>query len=134
MNIEDYLAVSKLPGIFKMVSNRPNGLIIEELDTQKKKFVSARKHMFTPLASVSIYTVDDSVELGTIFQSMLDKMGELSPKEALSSNQTMFDYFEKILPTYDRERVYVGDIKKVIKWFNFLNERNLLTTTVDEEE
>ena len=134
MNLEEFIAVSKLPGVYKIVSNRDNGLFIEDMDTGKKKFASMRKHMFTPLASVSIYTDDDSTELSTIFQTMMEKSGELDPKEALSSNQALFDYFEKILPNYDRDKVFIGDIKKVIKWYNFLNERKMLTTATDEEE
>ena len=134
MNIDDFVAVSKLPGVYKLVSNRSNGIFIEDLDTGKKKFASMRKHMFTPLGTVSIYTQEDSVELFKIFDTMLNKLAELDPKKALDSNQAMFDYFEKILPEYDRDRVYVGDIKKVIKWFNFLQDRNLLSTDSDEEE
>ena len=134
MNIDDYIAVSKLPGVYKLISNRDNGIFIEDLDTGKKKFASMRKHMFTPLGTVSIYTEEDSVELSKIFDTMLAKSGELDPKQAMESNQSMFAYFEQILPEYDRDRVYVGDIKKVIKWFNHLNDRNLLTTGSDEEE
>ena len=134
MDLEDFLAVSKLPGVYKLVGNRPNGLIIADLDTGKKKFVSARKHMFTPLATVSIYTQEDSQELSKIFDTMLQKAEELPPANALESNQSMFTYFEQILPDYDPDRVFIGDIKKVIKWFNFLYERNLLSLSQDEEE
>ncbi len=134
MNLEDFIAVSKLPGVYKIVSNRSNGLFIEDLDTGKKKFASMRKHMFTPLGTVSIYTEEESTELSIIFKTMLDKLPTLNPKEALGSNDTMFAYFEQILPNYDRDRVYVGDIKKVLKWFVFLYERNLLVESSEEEE
>lgn len=134
MNIDDYVAVSKLPGVYRLVSNRNNGIFIEDLDSGKKKFASMRKHMFTPLGTVSIYTEDDSVELSKIFTTMLERSDELDPKAALESNASMFAYFEQILPEYDRERVYVGDVKKVIKWFVFLQDRNLLSLGSDEEE
>ena len=134
MNLEEFIAVSKLPGVYKIVSNRSNGLFIEDLDTGKKKFASMRKHMFTPLGTVSIYTEEESTELSVIFKTMLDNLPGMDPKEALKSNDTMFAYFEQILPNYDRDRVFVGDIKKVLKWFVFLYERNLLVESSEEEE
>jgi hypothetical protein len=63
MNLKDLIAVSGLPGLFKVAANRSNGLIIEEVDSGKKRFASVRKHQFTPLESIAIYTVEDSVEL-----------------------------------------------------------------------
>ena len=56
MKIEEFVAVSGLSGLYKMVANRNNGLIVADLDTGKRKFAPARKHQFTPLASIGIYT------------------------------------------------------------------------------
>ena len=49
-----------------------------------------------------------------------------------SSADDILEYFDMILPEFDRDRVSVSDIRKVIKWFNFLNERDLLS--LDEEQ
>ncbi|MEM8907743.1 MAG: DUF5606 domain-containing protein [Bacteroidota bacterium] len=132
MNLEDYVAVSGLPGIFKLAANRSNGLIVEDLDNGKKRFVSARKHQFTPLASIGIYTITDTEELKVIFKTMFDQIGENPPPPVNAAVADILGYFEKILPTFDRDRVYVSDIKKVIKWFNFLYERQLLNFTESE--
>ena len=71
MNLKDLIAVSGISGIFKIAGNRNNGLIIEDLDTGKRKFAPSRKHQFTPLESIAIYTEDDSTELAKVFQNML---------------------------------------------------------------
>ncbi len=140
MNFEKLVAVSGLPGIFKMVANRNNGLIIEDIDSGKKRFASARKHQFTPLESVAIYTDDgDSIELSKVFQNMLDQIEDNPPVDAKSSQEQLHSYFSDVLPQYDKNRVMVGDIKKVIKWFTFLNDRNYLAEetippAADEEE
>ena len=139
MNLEKLVAVSGMPGIYKMAANRNNGLIIEDLSTGKKRFASARKHQFTPLESIAIFTDDgDSTELANVFQSMLEKIGTTPPVNTNAKAEELHAYFMEILPNYDRDRVFVGDIKKVIKWFNFLNERNLLSSstpdTTEEEE
>lgn len=126
MKIDEFVAVSGLSGLYKMVANRNNGLIIENLDDGKRKLAPSRKHQFTPLASIGIYTDDDTEELRVVFRSMLEQL-ETNPPLALSASAVeLNDYFAKILPSFDRDRVFTSDIKKIIKWFNFLNERNLL--------
>ena len=136
MKIEEYVAVSGLPGLFKMVNNKPGGLVIEDLDTGKVKFASVRKHNFNPLASIGIYvdSEEDTVNLKEVFTKMLENI-ETSPLPATkASNNELSEYLAAILPDYDRERVYPSDIKRLVKWFTFLNERNLLTLEASEAE
>ncbi|MEM9921177.1 MAG: DUF5606 domain-containing protein [Bacteroidota bacterium] len=133
MKLEDVVAVSGLAGLHKMVANRNNGLIVEDLDSGKRRFASSRKHQFTPLASIGIYTDDDTTELRIVFRAMLDQLESNPPVKSNASATDLSTYFEKILPEYDRDRVYPGDIKKVIKWFNFLHKHNLLEEALKEE-
>lgn len=133
MNLENLIAVSGLPGIFRLVANRNNGLIIEDLDSGKKRFAPARKHQFTPLASIAIYTDDgDSTELKNVFRNMLDQLDDNPPVNPSGSTDEVREYFTDVLPNYDRDKVTMGDIKKVIKWFTFLHEKDLLSA--DEQE
>ncbi|MEO1517761.1 MAG: DUF5606 domain-containing protein [Bacteroidota bacterium] len=134
MKLEDIVAVSGLAGLHKMVANRNNGLIVEDLDNGKRRFASSRKHQFTPLASIGIYTDEDTIELKVVFRSMLEQMESNPPIATNASAEAMKDYFSKILPEFDRDRVYPSDIKKVIKWFNFLHKRDLLDEALKEEE
>ncbi len=131
MNIDKYVSIGGLPGIFKMVANRAGGLIVEDLKTKKTQFVASRKHQFNPLASIAIYTEDDSIELKHIFRSMLEQIETNPPADVKGSDHDIRQYFTKILPTHDRDRVYTSDIKKVIKWFNFLNEAGCLSLDPD---
>ncbi|MEO0340542.1 MAG: DUF5606 domain-containing protein [Bacteroidota bacterium] len=135
MDLKNYLAVSGLSGIYKMVSSRNNGLIIEDLDSGKRRFVSSRKHQFTPLESIAIYTDDgDSTELKNVFQSMLEQYEDNPPVSPNSKNPELVEYFKDILPTFDEDRVHIGDIKKVIKWFSFMQERQLLVEKSDDAD
>ncbi len=134
MNLEKIVAISSLPGLYKIIASRDNGLIVEDFDSGKRKFVSVRQYMFTPLESVSIFTESDSVALKPIFQTMLDKLEEVSLDEVINSPQDLSNYFGTILPDYDRDRVYIGDMKKVVKWFKFLLDRNLISKGSEEEE
>ena len=132
MNLEPYIAVSGLPGIYEMVANRSNGLVVTELDNDKTRFCSMRKHQFTPLGTVAIYTLEDTVELKEIFQRMLNQLDTLPLPDAKGKKEDYFEYFDQILPDYDEDRVYINDIKKVVKWFKFLNDKGVLTAS-DEE-
>lgn len=134
MNLTKIVAVSSLPGLYKIVANKSNGLIVESLDDKKRRFVSARKYNFTPLESISIYTMIDSVELEKVFRNMIDQREDNPVPDQNATTIDLREYFLDILPDHDRERVHIGDIKKVIKWFNALDSYGLLSMeSVDDD-
>ena len=135
MNLENLIAVSGLPGIYRMAANRSNGLIIEDVKTGKRRFASSRRHQFTPLESIAIYTDDgESTKLKKVFRNMLQQLGDNPPASTSAKPDELHEYFADILPNYDRDRVFPGDIKKVIKWFNYLNESGALSAEEEEKE
>ncbi|KGE87481.1 MAG: DUF5606 domain-containing protein [Phaeodactylibacter xiamenensis] len=135
MNLEQLIAVSGLSGIYRMAANRSNGLIIEDVQSGKRRFASSRKHQFTPLESISIFTDDgDSMELKKVFRNMKQQQEDNPPPAASAKSEELHEYFDEVLPTYDRDRVFNGDIKKVIKWFNYLDEAGLLNDSAESEE
>jgi hypothetical protein len=128
MNLEKFVAVSGLTGIHKIIADRNNGLIVEDLDSGKRRFVPARSYQFTPLGTIGIYTDDgETTELANVFRSMLEKQNELPPPAPDAAPEALQAYFAAVLPNYDRDKVRTGDMKKAIKWFVFLNERQLLS-------
>jgi len=132
--LKELMSVSGLPGLYRMVANKSNGLIAEDLDTGKRKFLSLRKHQFSPLETIAIFTHLDSVPLMDVLQKMRAIQADIPPIKPNSSNDELRAYFLKVLPDHDDSRVFPRDIKKIIKWFNFLQERNLLNDPSDEEE
>jgi len=135
MNLKDFVAVSGLPGIFRMAANRNNGLIVADLDTGKRRFASSRKHQFTPLESIAIFTDDDdSVELGKVFKNMEDQAEDNPVPASNAKPQELREYFLDVMPNHDRDRVHISDIKKVVKWYAYLQERDLLNLPEDHEE
>jgi hypothetical protein len=133
MKLKNMIAVSGHPTLMSLVSTRNNGLILKDPTTGKTNFFSVRSHQFTPLETVGIYTMTDTVELKDVFKIMLEKLSSNPPISPKSTNPELMTYFSQILPEFDRDRVYPGDVKKVIKWFNCLNELGLLSPS-DEEE
>lgn len=132
MSLEKVAAVSGLPGLYKVVGNRSNGLIIEDLDSGKRRFASARKHQFSPLETISIYTYTDSVPLDEVFQRIKKNLDAMP--EPTASDDVLRSYFKEIIPDHDEYKVYPRDMKKVLKWYGFLSDRNLLVAKKSEEE
>jgi Domain of unknown function (DUF5606) len=139
MRLKDLVVVTGFPGVQKMAANRSNGMLVEDLDSGKVRFAPIRKHQFSPLETISVFVdgEDDSVEIRTVFQSMYDKLADTPVVSADSKSDVLRAYFATILPNHDRERVHISDIKKIIKWFQFLHERGYMTMeeeVEDEEE
>ena len=134
MNLKDLVAITGVAGLNKMVANRSNGLVAENLDTGKTKFYPIRKHQFTPLETVAIYTDTDTAELKQVLQSMMDKKDERPVPENTISGTDAMDYFEIILPEYDKDRVFASDVKKIIKWYHILDEKGYLEMESNESD
>jgi hypothetical protein len=134
MKLKNMIAVSGHPTLMSLVSTRSNGLILKDPSTGKTNFFAVRTHQFTPLETVGIYTMDDTADLKTIFSKMLEEFDKNPPVSVKATNKEIMDYFATILPEYDTDRVYPGDVKKVIKWFNALNLLGYLTADDVEEE
>lgn len=135
MDMEKLVAVSSVSSVMKLVSTKKNGLFLEDFDSKKIRFYTSRKYNFTPLESISIYVESDeeTVPLGEVLGKMKTQINDNPPVDANASSDELKAYFEQILPTYNKEQVYVSDIKKIIKWFNYLNERDLLVEKVDTD-
>ena len=134
MSKDNLIAVSGLPGLFKMVGNRPNGLIVEDLDNGKRKFVSMRKHQFSPLETIAIFTYTDSTPLTEVLKKMYEQRESNPPVSPKAIGKDLRAYFRTIIPDHDEYRVFPKDIKKIIRWFEFLVERDMLEAAVSEEE
>jgi hypothetical protein len=127
VNLEKYLVVGGVPGVHKLVTTRSNGLIIEDRNEGRTRFVPVRQHQMTPLGTISIYTdtEEGTIMLGEVFQKMLDQYGTNPPVPLSSSSPDFRAYFSEILPEHDQDRVHINDIKKCIKWFNFMHEKGI---------
>lgn len=115
-----------------MVAESKNSIIVESLDTKKRMPVYSTSKV-SALEDIAIYTEAGDVPLKDVFKAISEKEdgGEaLSPK---SSGNELKNYFEEILSDYDRDRVYVSDIKKVLLWYNILLEKELLNFSEEDE-
>ncbi|OSZ82622.1 hypothetical protein CAP35_04975 [Chitinophagaceae bacterium IBVUCB1] len=138
MEYREIVAVTGIGGLFQLMATKSDGAIVKNLADNSTKFISARLHNVTPLESIEVYTTSDNVRLHEVFQKMKDNEGSIKIVDGKADNNTIKGYFKSIFPEFDDERVYVSDMKKMLKWYdilktnNLLNFENLNTATTDE--
>lgn len=133
MEYNKLISVTKLSGLFELISSKSDGAIIRSLEDKSTKFASNRIHNFSHLESIEIYTTRENVNLVEIFHAM-DKSEETISDEKDSTATK--NYFKKVFPSMDFERVYDSDRKKMIKWFKLLKENKVeikLSESIEEE-
>ncbi len=123
MDYSKLVAVTGLSGLFELVSSKADGGIVKSLQDGSSKFVSNRIHQFSHLESIEIYTTDDNVNMVEVLQAMNESKEKLP--DAKADNKAIKAYFEKVFPSIDFDRVYTSDMKKMIKWFEILNDKKI---------
>jgi len=125
--LKGILSVSGKSGLFKLVSQIKNGLIVESLTDQKRMPVYASSKV-SALEDIAIYTFDEEVPLQKVFACIAEKENfGACPVTKKDSANAVKKYFKEILPDYDEDRVYVSDMKKVYLWYNQLLENGMVT-------
>ena len=123
--LKGILAISGQPGLFKVLSDGKNGVVVESLLTGKKQTVFASAKMST-LEDIAIYTTSEDFPLKEVFRKISTLENGGASIQSGAKPEELKKYFEKVLPDFDKERVYVSDIKKVITWYNLLQSKELL--------
>lgn len=116
------LAITGKPGLYKLISRAKNSLVVEALDGSHKRIPAFSTDRITSLGDIAMYTDSEDVPL----YKVLDSMSKIEGGKKCSVNykkagaDELRDYFSDVLPEYDRERVHISDIKKLIQWYDIL--------------
>jgi hypothetical protein len=133
MDLTEILSIAGKPGLYKMISHTKTGMLVVSMDGQKRFPVFAHEKI-SSLEEISIFTETDDVPLKEVFKKIDELMeGELALSHKSSADE-LKDFFDDAVPDYDKERVYVSDIKKVIQWYNILHEYKMLDFTEEVED
>lgn len=130
--LKTILSISGKPGLYKLVSRGKNMLIVESL-SDKKRFPAYGNEKIISLGDISMYTEEDDVPLADVFAAMKKKENGAAASLDLkkTSADGFYEYLGEVLPNFDRDRVHVSDIKKLISWYNLLVANGL--TDFEEE-
>jgi hypothetical protein len=132
---ETILAISGKPGLYKLLTRGKNNLIVEALDATHRRMPAFATDRITSLNDIAMFTETDDIPLTQVLENMKNveggKKASIDFKKATSDE--LRDYFTKVLPEWDRDRVKNSHIQKLIQWYNILIE-NGITDFVDAVE
>jgi len=126
--LKGILSISGYPGLFKMVTEAKNSIIVESLVTGKRMPAYSTSKI-SALSDISVFTETGEVQLKEVFKKIQESGKEISPK---ASNNEIKAFFNEVVPEYDKDRVYVSDMKKIIQWYQLLNEKDMLNEPEEE--
>lgn len=132
-DLSKILSITGKPGLFKMVAQAKNGVIVESL-IDGKRFQAFTHDKVSSLEEISVFTDADDKPLREILKTIREKTEGGKAPDPKSDNQKLKDFFETIMPDYDRDRVYVSHMKKIYAWYNLLQEKDMLEFTEKSEE
>lgn len=121
MDLKGIVNISGKPGLYKVISSSKSGFIVEAIDESRKRMPIPGNARVAALDDISIYTQTDQIALKDVFQRIHDEKIELSAIDAAKAEpQLITTTFAKIIPDYDTERVYMSDMRKLIRWYQLL--------------
>jgi hypothetical protein len=132
MKLQGIISIAGRPGLFKIIAQGKNNVIVESM-IDKKRFPAHASDKISALEDISVYTTDEDVKLSEVYSKMYDILGG---KEALSHKEDpkkLREFVITFLPNYDSQRVYDSDVRKLFQWYNSLLSEGLLTPEKTEE-
>lgn len=126
MSLDKVLSISGKPGLYKLIAQTRAGFVAESLIDKKRLSVSIQQNV-SVLSEIAIYTLTEEVPLKDVFKKIMEKEnGEKTSVKPKDSKDKLEEYFFDVLPDYDEDRVYASDIKKVVQWYNLLQQHKML--------
>lgn len=132
--LKEILSVTGKPGLFKLVSQAKNMLIIESL-IDGKRMPAYTKDKVVSLGDIAIFTETTEVPLSQVLETLKTKEnGAICSIDPKSDNDKLRKYMGEVLPDYDRDRVYPSDIRKLLSWYNILINAQITEFLAEEKE
>jgi hypothetical protein len=124
MKLPEIASVSGKGGLFKIIAPAKTSLILESLDVAKTKMIATTQHRVSLLNEISIYThsKEGTVPLVDVLKKIKKEFGADIGIDSNADPTELKAFLKSVLPDYDEERVYVSDIKKLVKWYGILLE------------
>jgi hypothetical protein len=131
--LKEILSISGKPGLYKMISQGKNMIVVESL-LDGKRVPAYTKDKVVSLGDIAIYTNTEEIPLGQVFENISKKEnGSVCPIDPKADNNMLRKYMEEVLPDFDRDRVYPSDMRKMFAWYNILIN-NGITVFLSKEE
>ncbi len=133
IDLTGYISITGQPGLYKIVAQSKNGIIVEGLSDKKRVNVYATTKVST-LSDISMFTTGDDKPLNEIMTSIFEKEKGGAAVDHKADDKSIEKYFAEILPDYDKDRVYVSNMRKLFSWYNILQSTGNLKTEGENKE
>ncbi|GEM53892.1 hypothetical protein B0A58_07870 [Flavobacterium branchiophilum NBRC 15030 = ATCC 35035] len=135
MNLEKILAISGKPGLYVLKVQTRTGFLVESLIDGKKITVNLKSNV-SLLSEISMYSYEGEKPLRTVFENIAAKENNGEAISHKAGQEDLTAYFLEVFPDYDQDRVYISDIKKVLNWYNILQNKGYIeaSPTVETEK
>lgn len=133
IDLTGIISISGQPGLYKIVAQSKNGIIVEGLSDNKRLNVYASTKVST-LSDISMFTTGDDKPIEEIMTTIFEKEKGGPAADHKGDDKSVENYFAEILPDYDRERVYVSNIRKLLSWYNALHAAGHLKEKEEKKE
>ena len=128
MKLDEVISISSRQGLFKILSKTRYGFIAQSL-IDNKKISTKINDQINILNEIQVFGNNEKKPLEEIFKSIFINENGLQTKIThKSSKDDLMNYFYLIFDNYDKERVYPNDVKKIIKWYNLLLDKNFFSS------
>ncbi|MBN2892279.1 MAG: DUF5606 domain-containing protein [Bacteroidales bacterium] len=133
MDLKKIITIAGQPDLFELITNTHKGIIVESIITKKRQQAFASQRV-NSLEDIAVYTTEGEIPLAEVFVKMYKHLeGKQAPDTKTQSNDIK-PFFEEFFPEYDRERVKFSAMKKILKWYNVLNENGFVDDKIEKEE
>lgn len=133
MDLSTILSISGKPGLYKLISQTKTGALVESL-LDSRRMPAFSHERISSLEDISIFTEEDDVPLKKVLQSIYRKENGGDCIDNKADEKDIRAYMEEVLPNYDRERVYLSDMRKLFSWYRILNANKLIDLEEDNDE
>ncbi len=133
MDLSGIISIAGMSGLYKVVAQTKNGLIVESI-VDKKRIPTYSTQRISALEEISIYTTGEDALLKDVLAKMAEKLTFGPAPDHKSADQEILHFFSEAMPDFDKDRVHISDIRKVINWYNILQKNDLLKKQADTKE
>jgi hypothetical protein len=133
MQLKEIISIPGMSGLYKIVGNNKNGFIVESLQDGKRTMINSHQRIMT-LSDIAVYTTTGETPLREVFKKVKEVSGDKLDIDPKGDPEKLKEYFKKIVPDYDEERVYTSDMKKLFVWYETLKDSIDFSKEEEKEE
>jgi len=134
-DLKELAAISGQPGLYRLVRPARHGVLVESLDAKATRSLAPASNKVSLLSEIGIYTQDsdETVSLAEVFERIHQQYGASLPVTSKSPDDELTSFLGEVLPEYDRQRVYLSDIKKLTNWYGIVSQHVPYTEATEAE-